>query len=280
MNIEFFKMHGTGNDFIVVDNFENHYNSWESRLVREICQRRTGVGADGLLVLEKSNQADFRMRYYNSDGKESEMCVNGSRCISYFALTLGYIKNIFKFEAGDGLHNGRINSSSSVIVEVKVNKVNTKLRSFPVDFKLQEGIYFRDFINTGVPHIVLECTDIDNMPVADLGSQLRFHPYYKPDGTNVNFAEVQKTNSEPVLRVRTFERGVDAETLSCGTGATASALSFVHDERFADKKIKRIKVKTRGGNLIVHLKDQDKNIYLEGPVEFVYKGIYSREDYS
>jgi len=167
-----------------------------------------------------------------------------------------------------------------VIVEVKVNEINNELRTFPVDFKLQEGIYFRNFINTGVPHLVLECTDIDNMPVSDLGSQLRFHPYYKPEGTNVNFAEVQKTSTEVVLRVRTFERGVDAETLSCGTGATASALSFAHDKKFAKKNMARIKIKTRGGNLIIHVKNHGKNIYLEGPVVFVYKGIYSREDYS
>jgi len=280
MTMEFFKMHGTGNDFIVVDNFENRYNAWKTDFVKAICTRRTGVGADGLLVLEKSNQADFRMRYFNSDGNESEMCVNGSRCISYFALIRGYIKNIYKFEAPDGIHDGKINSAASVFVEVKVNKTMNESRTFPIDFKLREDIYFRNFINTGVPHLVLECTDIENIPVADLGAELRFHKYYKPEGTNVNFAEVQKTTKELVLRVRTFERGVDMETLSCGTGATAAALTFIKDKRFIDRNLQKIRINTRGGILNIHLENQGDKIYVDGPVVIVYKGIYSREDFS
>jgi diaminopimelate epimerase len=280
MRVDFFKMHGTGNDFIVVDNFENRYNSWEAETVRTICRRRTGIGADGFLVLERSERADFRMRYYNSDGYESEMCVNGSRCISYFAYKKDYIKEVFTFEAGDGIHHGEIKSSAAVIVEVKVNKSKDELKTFPVDFELPEGIYFRNFINTGVPHLVLECIGINKIPVSEIGSQLRFHEYYQPEGTNVNFAELKESESGQMLSMRTFERGVDAETLSCGSGATAAALSFTGDPGFADKINGQIRIQMPGGELLLHLENHGKKIFIEGPVVIVYQGIYTREDYS
>lgn len=274
MPFDFFKIHGTGNDFIVVDNRENAFPRKTPSFVKSICQVHTGIGADGLLLLEKSSLAHYRMRYFNSDGYEAEMCVNGSRCCSYIAHILGVIENKHTFEAGDGVHFGEILDKNRVKVEVKFNKADD-LRTFPVDFKLQNSISFMDFLNTGVPHLVLSCDNIDSVPLEDVGKKLRFHDYYAPEGTNVNFVKAMENRNAISLKVRTFERGVDAETLSCGSGATASAISFY-------KRLKpdsnRIEVETRGGILFITLSNSLETIYLEGPVKFIFKGTYIEED--
>jgi diaminopimelate epimerase len=274
--MSFSKLHGTGNDFIVVDNFENRYNSWEPNFIKDICRRHTGIGADGLLVVEQSDHAGFRMRFFNSDGYESEMCINGSRCISLVAFRSGYISKNFTFEAGDGVHTGEIISDNMVRVQVILRPQPNEPRTFPVDFQLPGGIRFKRFLNTGVPHVVLQCENVDHVPVSTLGSDLRFHSYYQPEGTNVNFVESKKDHSELILRLRTFERGVDAETLSCGTGAAAAVLTF-NEEAQLDCPVK---VQTRGGQLTVYADDAETNVYVEGPVEQVYHGAFSMEDYS
>jgi len=225
MNVDFYKMHGAGNDFIVIDNREGRYSRWEPGFIREICLQHTGIGADGLLMIENTPEADFRMRFYNSDGYEADMCVNGSRCICFLAHHLGIVGEEFTFLAGDGLHPGRILPDARVRIRVLIKAVSDE-RTFPVDFKLPDSLYFKRFLNTGVPHVVLETGDLSVAPVNEIGKLLRFHVYYQPEGTNVNFVQVVSHSRPFGLKMRTFERGVDAETLSCGTGATAAALSF------------------------------------------------------
>ncbi len=270
MDLHFTKFHGTGNDFILVDNFDSQIKKWDNKLIKHLCEFHTGIGADGFIALEKDNQYDFKMRFFNADGYESDMCVNGSRCLCYFAYLLGYVDKDMCFIANDGTHIAKINSEE---VEVQVNyKEDAGDKGFPDDYKLPKGIIFKSFINTGVPHIILDVEDIDNIDVFNIGYELRYHPYYQPEGTNVNF--VKKSDNGEILRIRTYERGVESETLACGTGATAAALNY---GREINKKSGIFKVQTNGGLLIVKYSDNFKEIFLKGPVKEVFKGIYSLE---
>lgn len=264
--MEFHKIHGTGNDFIVVNNWHGEYDDWDPVFIREICATHTGIGADGFLAIERSEVADFRMRFFNRDGYEAEMCVNGSRCICYLAHYENLVGQSFTFEAMDGIHIAEMTGEKYVRVQVFLQNT-AEDRTFPSNFILPEGTRFKQFINTGVPHIVLECDDLEKADVANIGAQLRFHPYYQPQGTNVNFARL----SNDRLSIRTFERGVDAETLSCGTGATACALVYSAQMK---KKSDSVPVDTAGGKLFVLIDKKNNDIYLEGPVTHVYKGVY------
>jgi diaminopimelate epimerase len=274
MTFEFYKIHGAGNDFIFINNTNLDFKYQDPKSVKHICKTHTGIGADGLLLLEKSEIANFKMRYFNSDGYESEMCANGSRCTCFMAYLLGIIDKKHSFEAGDGVHLGEIIDEEKVRVEVLLKK-EKKLLTFPVDFKLPNSISFIDFLNTGVPHLVLECEDVDNAAVEDIGKTLRFHSYYQPEGTNVNFVEKKDSNDSLYLKVRTYERGVDAETLSCGSGVTAASVSYY---KRLNKKINEIEITTRGGNLTVTLSDDLNSIFLDGPVKLLFKGIYIEEE--
>lgn len=276
MGFDFYKIHGTGNDFIFIDNRDRMFRENDPGFIKHLCMMHTGIGSDGLLLLEISQLADFKMRYFNSDGYESEMCANGSRCTCYMAKLLGIIDKKHSFEAGDGVHLGEIIDKEMVQVEVLLKK-EIELLEFPVDFKLPNSISFIDFLNTGVPHLVLECENVDLIPVDEIGSSLRFHNYYMPEGTNVNFVEKKITGDSINLKVRTFERGVDAETLSCGSGVTAAAISFF--KRYNPKN-KKIDISTRGGYLGVTLSDDFNSIYLEGPVKITFKGTYIEEEES
>jgi diaminopimelate epimerase len=273
MNFDFYKIHGSGNDLIVIDNRNKVFPDKDYRFINKICQNHTGIGADGLLLLEKSKRADFRMRYFNADGHESTMCVNGSRCICYYAFLLKVIDKKHSFEAGDGVHSAEILDKLRVKVEVKHHK-NTDSRTFPVDFRLPNSISFVNFINTGVPHLVLACRDIEAVPVETLGRELRFHPYYAPAGANINFVEYAAADGQK-LSVRTYERGVEAETLSCGSGVTAAALSFHSPENPAEEGFTVI---TRGGELTVAFNKTNNRIFLEGPVNIIYQGKYIEEE--
>jgi len=274
MLFEFYKIHGTGNDFIFIDNRKGKFRENDADFVKHICSLHTGIGADGLILLENSTIASFKMRYFNRDGYESEMCANGSRCASYMAKLLGIIDKKHSFEAKDGVHSGEVINNEKVRVEVILKK-EENLLTFPVDFKLPNSISFIDFVNTGVPHLILECDDINLAPVDDIGKALRFHDYYMPEGTNVNFVEKSEENNFIELKVRTFERGVDSETLSCGSGATAAAISFYS---ILKPRNKDISVITRGGRLVVSLSDDLKTNYLEGPVKIIFKGTYIEEE--
>lgn len=269
-NFDFYKMHGTGNDFIVVDNRNNHSVNWTPEVVSGICNRRLGIGADGLLLLESSQKATFKMRYFNSDGPEAEMCGNGSRCISWFAYEKLSPGKQFSFEAMDGIHYAEITGPERVKVQILKSKLNDS-RTFPESFTLPQKASFLNFINTGVPHLILNWPSVTTEEVATTGRQLRFHSYYQPQGTNVNFCEVTNSQGKPVLNVRTFERGVDEETLSCGSGVTASALTFLEHELI---KGPEINIHSLGGDLTIYAGQGSDEVYLEGPIQIVYRGSY------
>lgn len=266
MKIDFVKMHGTGNDFVVFNNIEYGIKRFRPELIQFMCDRRLGIGADGVLALEKSSKADFRMRYFNSDGYESDMCANGSRCIGYFAYENKIVKNKYNFEAGDGIHQATVKSMDEVEVQVLKQDIDSG-RSFPGDFNLPEGITYKNFLNTGVPHLILEAREPEKVNVDELGRSLRFHKYYSPEGTNVNFVSIAEANRQKCLHVRTFERGVDNETLSCGSGVTACAVAY-KPEFQSDE----IPIRTSGGMLKVKFNRDSKDIFLAGPVKIVYYG--------
>ena len=258
--IPFTKMNGTGNDFIVFDNRERYFEGTEYPFFREICQRRISIGADGVLLLEKGTVAPVRMRYYNADGFESTMCGNGARCTGYFAWKQGAVTSSqFDLEAADGVHSVRIDKDFVTLGMVK-----------PRDYTERCGILqepeFEDggFLNTGVPHFVILVSDLDSIDVEHFGAYYRRHEYF-PEGTNVNFVQVVGDQS---IRVRTYERGVEAETLSCGTGCVASALLTSRREML----ISPIQVMTRGGDLMIHFDESWEEITLSGKVTIVFEG--------
>ncbi len=254
MKIPFYKYHGTGNDFIIIDNRKLFFPKKDATLIKKMCDRRFGIGADGLLLLEENEFADFTMVYFNADGKLGTMCGNGGRCIVHFANGLKIIDNTTTFEASDGLHQATIIKNC---VRLKMNDVS-KISM------LKNAV----FLNTGSPHHIEWVTNIKEYPVETVGRELRYK-LYGEEGSNVNFVEELDANT---FAVRTYERGVEAETLSCGTGVTAVALALFESGKTQSNSVK---IKTGGGNLQVSfVKKEDiyTNIFLEGPATFVFKG--------
>ena len=262
MQIYFFKYHGTGNDFIIIDNRNNNYNKLNQSTIANICHRQFGIGGDGLMLLGNRDGYDFEMSYYNSDGNQSTMCGNGGRCIVAFAHKLGIIENTAKFIAIDGEHE-------AFIVDKKNEEIIIKLKMKDVD-TIQE-IDSSFFLNTGSPHYVEYVKDIENIDVFNIGKAIRNHKMHTSEGTNVDFIEQKKD----YLFVRTYERGVENETLSCGTGVTAAAL-VVASKNKSNLLVNNYLIKTLGGFLKVHFEkvseNSFKNIWLEGPATFVFKG--------
>lgn len=254
MIIEFYKYHGTGNDFVLIDNRSLFFDKNNIELISKICSRHTGVGADGLILLENDNHYDFKMIYFNSDGKKTSMCGNGGRCVISFAKKLNIIDDNVTFLAIDGLHEGIINDD---IIKIKMIKVSN------ID-EVHNGC----LLDTGSPHFVKFCTSVNNINVFDSGRELRNNKEISEDGVNINFTEIIDNSS---IKVRTYERGVENETLSCGTGVIASALS-AHSKGLVDSN--RIKISTLGGELFVSFdfKNVYDNIWLEGPAIEVFKG--------
>ena len=254
MIIEFYKYHGTGNDFVLIDNRSLFFDKNNIELISKICSRHTGVGADGLILLENHNQYDFKMIYFNSDGKQTSMCGNGGRCVISFAKKLNIIDDNVTFLAIDGLHEGIINDD---IIKIKMIKVSN------ID-EVHNGC----LLDTGSPHFVKFCTSVNNINVFQSGRELRNNKEISEDGVNINFTEIIDNSS---IKVRTYERGVENETLSCGTGVIASALS-AHSKGLVDSN--RIKISTLGGELFVSFdfKNVYDNIWLEGPAIEVFKG--------
>ena len=253
-NMKFYKYQGTGNDFVLLDNRKQEY-SLTSAQIKHICDRHFGVGADGLMLLENQDGYDFKMVYYNSDGNESTMCGNGGRCISAFAKKLGLVSTEAKFMAIDGEHAAYFEDE---IVSLKMNDVQS--------IKVNET-YFQ--LNTGSPHYVHFTEYVDELDVKKEGKLIRYSPMFKEEGINVNF--VEKLNEHRIF-VRTYERGVEDETLSCGTGVTASAISLIHDKKGSHE----INIETLGGKLSVKLENINgqtfENIWLKGKAEFVFEG--------
>lgn len=258
MKIEFFKYQGTGNDFVMIDNRDNLFPTADTTSVAFLCDRRFGIGADGLILLENHPDYDFKMVYYNSDGNESSMCGNGGRCLVAFAKHLGIIENKTKFIATDGEHHATIENG---IVSLQMKDVS--------EVKLTPGYTFLD---TGSPHHVIMVSDIAAVDVKHDGAKIRYSDLYGSKGSNVNFVE-QKSDSE--FSVRTYERGVEGETLSCGTGVTAVAIAMNATGKTASNSVQ---LNVEGGKLEVsfHVSD-DKytEVFLKGPAEFVFKGEIS-----
>ncbi|MGC8750749.1 diaminopimelate epimerase [Hydrotalea sp.] len=254
MQLNFYKYQGTGNDFIILDNRTTKL-TLTTEQINFLCNRRFGIGADGLMLLNQSNTYDFEMKYYNADGNESTMCGNGGRCLVKFANDIGLKKEKYHFIAIDGPHEAHFEKNGWVDLQMK-NVDNIEH-------------YYGDFLlNTGSPHYVKIVTDIDNYEVFKEGRSIRFSKDFEKEGVNVNFVEMVNEDS---ITVRTYERGVENETLSCGTGVTAAALIFAHN----DAGFNRIEVNTLGGKLAVEfdkLGENFSNIWLCGPAAYVFKG--------
>jgi len=255
--MNFFKYEGAGNDFIMIDNRNESFEAGNNDLVAEMCSRKTGIGADGLLLLENHSDYDFKMRYYNADGSETEMCGNGARCIVLFANFLGIIGGKTNFMAGDGSHEAYIEGSH---VRLKIRDID----------KIQEEENFY-LINTGVPHYVCFTEDLNNIDVYKEGRKIRYSQEFNKIGINVNFVSIDENK----ISVRTYERGVENETLACGTGIVASSIiTSIHTGR----KYNNFTVLAKGGILEVSFDPKEnnifKNIWLKGPARFVYKGEY------
>ncbi|HMU46089.1 MAG TPA: diaminopimelate epimerase [Chitinophagaceae bacterium] len=257
MKIQFYKYQGTGNDFILLDNRQNEYSAISNDQVRRLCDRRFGVGADGLMLLNEKQGVDFEMKYFNSDGKEGTMCGNGGRCMTKFAYHLGIHREIYRFFASDGGHEAEIDIDG--IVSLKMKDVDI-IKRFHNDFLL----------NTGSPHYVKMVINVMDVDVYKKGHEIRNSKEFIDEGINVNFVE-QLEEPDKII-VRTYERGVEDETYSCGTGVTAAALVCYHNENGFNE----VEVKTLGGTLSVEFDrvndGQYKNIWLCGPAEKVYEG--------
>ncbi len=256
MKIEFYKYQGTGNDFVILDNRTNAYSSLTPKQVKHICNRRFGIGADGLMLLANKSGYDFEMIYFNADGNPSSMCGNGGRCLTMFAWDMGIHKTTYHFLAADGYHDAEIDMNKTVRLKMKnVDKVE------------EHSTYA--VLNTGSPHFVKFATNVKDIDVQETGREIRYSNAYKEEGINVNFVE---SIDEDSIYVRTYERGVEDETYSCGTGVTACALVSAHNE----KGFNRVEVQTPGGHLSVEFDKNDdnhfENIWLCGPAAFVYKG--------
>ena len=257
MRLEFFKYQGTGNDFIIIDNRTQIFSKNNTNLVKFLCDRKFGIGADGLMLLEKPEIGgdDFKMVYFNADGNQSSMCGNGGRCLVAFANYLGIIKEEAQFTAIDGPHKATLKND---LVSLQMQNV-TEIQMEGDDL----------FLDTGSPHHIEFTGMIDNLDVKKQGAAVRYNQKYKEKGTNVNFVEQISANE---YKVRTYERGVEDETLSCGTGVTAVALAAYASNRALGEKVK---LQTRGGELSVSFKKDDegyKEVWLTGPAIQVFKG--------
>lgn len=255
MRLHFYKYQGTGNDFVIFDNRDNTIEL-TLRQVAFLCDRRFGIGADGLMLLNAHTDYDFEMKYYNADGRESSMCGNGGRCLVKFAAEMGIALSQYRFIAIDGEHEARIENNGNVAL--KMNDV-TSIES-----------HFNKFVlNTGSPHYVEIVENVRKLDVYQAGRAVRYSDEYKKDGINVNF--VQHTEEPDKIIVRTYERGVEDETYSCGTGVTASALVNYHNENGYNY----VCVQTKGGMLNVEFDKTEegyKNIWLIGPATKVFDG--------
>lgn len=258
MKIHFYKYQGTGNDFVMIDNRLNTFPKNDTKLVAHLCDRKFGIGADGLILLENHPNLDFKMVYYNSDGNESSMCGNGGRCLVAFAKQMKVIDDEATFEAIDGLHYASIDKDGIVSLQMKdVSDVKT------------ENNY--TFLNTGSPHHVALVDDLENLDVKSEGAKIRYSDLYGQAGSNINFV---KQLENDIFAVRTYERGVEDETLSCGTGVTAVALAMYKTGKTSTNEVN---LNVEGGKLKVKFDVENNkftNVFLIGPATFVFEGNF------
>ncbi|MFM9987696.1 diaminopimelate epimerase [Flavobacterium sp.] len=252
--MKLYKYQGTGNDFVMIDNRLQAFPKENTALIEKLCDRRFGIGADGLILLENDESTDFKMVYYNSDGNQSSMCGNGGRCLVAFAKKLNIIKDKSTFTAVDGLHHASIDENEIVSLQMKnVDEVNIH----------HNYIY----LNTGSPHHVQFVNDLSNFDVKNEGAKIRYSDLYGKSGSNVNFVD---QISENEFSIRTYERGVEDETLSCGTGATATAIAM---RAIGKTNSNNITINVQGGKLEVSFNEENgifTNVFLKGPAEFVF----------
>ena len=262
--LKFTKAVATGNDFVVIDNRELSVKDLPA-LAKMVCDRKRSIGSDGLLVIEKSKKCDFRMRIFNPDGSQAQMCGNGSRCIALYAITMKIAGVEMTIETLAGELKARV-----VGDVVKVMLTEPKDIRWNLCLMIHKCPYKLTFVNTGVPHVVHFVEDLDSVDVKNLGSHLRNHDEFSPEGTNADFVQIDGKNS---IKVRTYERGVEDETLACGTGSVASALISAEREGM----ISPVTVETRSGEkLKVYFSKVDgnfKDVYLEGSAKLVYEGV-------
>jgi len=255
MKLTFYKYQGTGNDFVMIDNRDLSFPKKNVKLINHLCDRRFGIGADGLILLDPSETEDFKMIYYNADGNESTMCGNGGRCLVAFAKDLGVINSSTTFDAIDGIHHATIENDLVNLQMIDVNHINEH-QSYT-------------FLNTGSPHHVEFVEDVKGIDIKEDGSRIRYGAPYYQEGTNVNFAQQIK---EDTFTVRTYERGVEDETFACGTGVTAVAIA-AHKTNIT--KSNTIKLHVLGGLLEVSFNSNTDNytgVYLKGPAKLVFEG--------
>lgn len=261
-------MVASGNDFVVVENHRAVRLPGFRVLAKMMCDRKFGIGADGLLVLEKSKSADVKMRIFNADGSEAQMCGNGARCVALFKLSSGGVASEVNIETKAGIIVSRIKGDC-----LKIKLTPPRDISLDIPILVNNRRLRVNFINTGVPHAVIFVQGLDKIDVAGIGRGIRYHKQFAPAGTNVNFVEILDKDA---IKIRTYERGVEDETLACGTGSTAAALitSLVLQEAGSAK----IKVLTKSGETLKvyfkRLKDKFNSVWLEGKAKIVYKGEY------
>ena len=254
MKLDFYKYHGTGNDFVVIDDRMHQFDITNEDKIRNICNRRKGIGADGLMLLRNHLDADFEMLYFNANGKEGSMCGNGGRCLVDFAHFLGIIKDDCTFIAIDGLHEAKWTEESISLKMIDVFEV-----------ELHDGYAYLD---TGSPHYVQFVNDLEKYPVFEQGKSIRYNERFKQNGTNVNFVEILGST----CMVRTYERGVENETLACGTGVTAVAIAAHANKKNLDNPLS---VSVLGGSLKVSFEELNgvyTNVWLTGHAKQVFKG--------
>jgi len=286
--MEFGKYQASGNDFILIDNrdgkvekFLKELNLSIEEFVKKICMPHIGVGADGVILIEPPENPEnhFKWQFFNSDGSIAEMCGNGSRCAVRFAYEKGIIKDNnpeeIRFETLAGVIKAKITDKKNWIIKVQLTQPqNLRLN---ISIPVEEEKFMGDYINTGVPHVVIYWEDLENFDVVKYGRLIRFHPVFQPKGTNVNFI---KRLSEDAIKIRTYERGVENETLACGTGSTAAAI-IAYIKGYISKK--PVKVHTKGGEILKIDFNIDKDslrieeVTLEGKAYKVFEGFLEKE---
>lgn len=260
-SLQFFKMSASGNDFIVIDNRDRSVDAMfpdTVGFVQKVCRRCHSVGADGLILIERSDNLDFTWRFYNADGSEAEMCGNGGRCAARFAHLLGIAGSRLSFGTLAGTMKAEVRPDGKV--KLQLTKPKDLKLDYPIDLGTKE--LFVSSVDTGVPHAVL-LTDVELAPVEELGRAIRYHRAFSPKGTNVDFVQVVDTKN---VRIRTYERGVEGETYACGTGCVAAGV-ILHEKGLVESKVNLL---TKGGEgLRVYVGDE---VYLEGSVRIIYEG--------
>jgi len=259
MPLKFYKMAAAGNDFILLDNRKQIFTGCEKSFFQKLCQRRLSIGADGIILLEESQSADFAYRHFNADGGEAEMCGNGARCICYFAVKKRIAHAAHRFEINQRLFTANCRKNSIKILFPPPENITTDLNLVQEE-DLQEG----GFVNTGVPHLVIFTQQLEQTAVLELGRRYRHHPFFE-NGVNVNFVKI---SSKTKIHIRTYERGVEEETLACGTGALAAAIIAYH-KKYVNPPVTIV---TAGGALHADWQAYYKRLSLSGTAEIIYTG--------